>query len=152
MHGLDRGILNLSAIGVEQAAEVAQHPVGDRFGGTAESYRLFEELRHGPRCRKERGVIWRESEGTHEPVASSGGQLGKAAADLVDPLTTDVERWEVRLGKIPVVLGELLAALRDGVPAGIIPATRLLHQLAATREDLGLSFDLVADRAMDRAE
>src|SRR5438874_1701363 len=84
--------------------------------------------------------------------STSRRKLGKGGADFLDPFSADVERREIRFGKVAVILGELLASLRHGEASRVIPTTCFLHQAAAGFEHLGLALDLVADRPMDGAE
>src|SRR5439155_752860 len=84
--------------------------------------------------------------------AAHARQLRQVAAQLVDPLALNLERRQVRLGEVAVVLGELFAPLRERALLGLGPAAGLLHDPAAGLEHLRLALDLKEDRAMQRAK
>ena len=71
---------------------------------------------------------------------------------LGQPRRVQVERRQVRLGEVAVVVGRLLDPHPVGLAALLGPAARLLEERLAGVEGGRLALDLERDRPLDRAE
>ncbi len=87
-----------------------------------------------------------------EALPLRAGQLGQVGAHPLHPLAINLQRGQVRLGEVAIVVGLLLAPLADRGPPGLVPAHRLLHYLPPGAQHFDLSLDLVLDRAGQRAK
>ncbi len=117
-----------------------------------EGHRGLEVFRLGAGLDDERHVIIREPVLGLKAGPLGVGQLWHAGADLVDPLAADGEGGQVRLREVAVVVGVLLAALRDGLAAVLAPAAGLLDDAASGVQHLDLAVHLVLDAVVDVAE
>src|SRR5206468_6310277 len=79
-------------------------------------------------------------------------QLGQHSADLVDPRGVELQRDEVGLGEIAVVVRELLGAHRARVATVRVPEPGLLDDPLASVERLGLALDLELKSPLNVAE
>src|SRR5690606_30622378 len=87
-----------------------------------------------------------------EATTAHRGHLRQGGADLLDPLAARCERYEVRLGEVPVVLGVGLHPARRRRACVLVPVPGLLDDGASRVEDPRLAGDLVAYGPLDRAE
>ena len=87
-----------------------------------------------------------------QPAPPHRRELRQPAPQVLDPYPVQLERRNVRLGEIAVVLGEFLAPLRERALLGLRPASRLLHDGATRFEHLLVALDLEDDRAMESSE
>ena len=81
-----------------------------------------------------------------------GRQGGQRRTHRRLPRLRRIQRDEIGLGEVPVVVGLLLRAQRGGPPLVLVPVPRLLHHAAPVLEDRGLPPDLVLDGAAERPE
>ncbi len=88
----------------------------------------------------------------HEPLAQRVGQLGKSTPDRVDPGRLEIERQEIGLGEVAIVVRLLLAPHRLGHVPGRVPEQRILGDAPARFHDVDLPPDLELDRLLDEAE
>jgi hypothetical protein len=79
-------------------------------------------------------------------------RLGQRLPQPLDARRLDLEDRQVGVGEVAVVVGALLHAHGDGRPLGVAERTRLLDDLSAARDHLGLARDLEDERAFDVAE
>ena len=64
----------------------------------------------------------------------------------------DLDRQQVRVGEIAVVVGLFLGTHGAGFLLLRVEQARLLHHLATALDDQDLALDLVVDRLLDEAE
>src|SRR5256712_404488 len=86
------------------------------------------------------------------PELPRARQLGQRSADLVDPRGVELQRDEVGLGEIAVVVRELLGAHRARVAAVRVPEPRFLNDPLASVERLRLALDLELKSPLNVAE
>ena len=137
----------------QSTGHVGQQPVGELLGVgfLLAAQRLVVKARQGhvqaqrPRVRLAHA---------RRPVAFEllRGQLGHLRPHLGDPLGGDVERGQVRLGKVAVVGLALLRPHQEGLLAALVPAERVLGDGAARVQHLRLPRGLVLDGAGHRAK
>ena len=143
---------------IEQAREVADNPVGDFFRGvggdgwTAQGQGRLEVIGHSAGAGEQFGVVVGKVILRHIAGFASRGQFGQRGSELGDPITANVERRQVRLREVAVVVGILLAALGYGDLARFDPAAGFLDDLAAVFEDAALALNLVLQGLEDGAE
>ena len=103
---------------------------------------------------EERDVAARrvDAGGACERGPPRGWQRGHRGVDACDPLVTGIERDEVGLGEVAVVLRLLLAPQRVGAALVLVPVPRLLDDALAGLEQLDLAARLVLDGAAERAQ
>ncbi len=82
----------------------------------------------------------------------ASGSSGSWASDLLHPGRADLERRQVRLGEVAVIVGFFLAALGDGHFLDVIPAEGFLDDLAAGFVERGLALDFIGGGARQGAE
>ena len=92
--------------------------------------------------------------------ARRGGQRGapcrrqhrQGGVDASDVLRGRLERHEVGLGEVPVVVGVLLDPQRAGATGGLVPVAGLLAHLLPRVEEVDLAQRLVVDGAAEGAQ
>ena len=75
----------------------------------------------------------------------AAGSSGSVGADPLDPLGVGVERHEVGLEEVPVVVGVLLGAQRVRAAVALVPVAGLLAHRLAGLEQVDLAPGLVLD-------
>src|SRR5439155_26648485 len=98
-------------VGKLRAAEprlLADDPVRGLLGGRARRDRRLEEVGRREVLRELVRVELRQSVVVLEAPAPGGGQLRQARPQRLHPGRVELERWEIRLREVPVVLRELL--------------------------------------------
>ncbi len=112
-------------------------------------------LEQGGRIRigdQDRRVVGAQAEDRRYRVAPRGGQLGQRRANLRQPGRVEVERRQVGLREVAVVVRGLLDPHPVGLAALVRPAAGLLDERLAGVERRRLPLDLVRDRPLDGAE
>ena len=79
-------------------------------------------------------------------LALGVGQLGQAGAAFVEERVVELERQQVRIGEIAVIVRFFLGAHRAGRAFVGIEQPRFLDDLAAALEHLDLALRLMLDR------
>ena len=102
--------------------------------------------------RQDAGVIAREAILALEPRAFLVRQLRQAIGDILDEEVINLERQQVRIRKIAIIVRIFLGAHRPGFTlVRIIEAGFLIH-LAATFDQLDLTARFIFDGRLDKAE
>src|SRR5579875_3709474 len=73
-------------------------------------------------------------------------------ANLLHALATDYQRGQIRLREVAIIMGLLLATLRNSDATILNPAARLLHNHSTGAQYLNLTHSLVFQSALNRAE
>ncbi len=94
----------------------------------------------------------REAEIPLEAATAGFRQHGQRAADALDPGPIDVQRRQIRLGEVAVIVGVFLIALRQRLAARLVPAARFLIDGPARRSQTCLALDLERQRMRHRPE
>ena len=79
------------------------------------------------------------------------GQFGQFGAQPLDPFRVELQRQQVGIGEIAVIVRVLLRAHRPGHAAAAVEQPRLLLDRAALLDQLDLAARLVLDRLHDKA-
>ena len=82
----------------------------------------------------------------------SAGSSGSVGAEPLHELALGLDRHEVGLGEVPVVVRLLLRAARRQRPARRVEVVRLLLDLSPALPDADLPLDLGLDPARDEVE
>ncbi len=146
--GADRAVV----VGRKLAEQLVEHPVGDALGLSPRARRRLEVVGQAASLGQEVGLVGGEGVGGLEARAPGLRQLGQARPHLFHPGRLHVERRQVGLGEVAVVVGELLRAHRDGHHPVGIPEARLLHDPLVGVERAALPLDLVLQRVADVTE
>src|SRR5947209_5862498 len=103
--------------------QLPRHPVGDGLRLTAGgAHRLFVVVGERAIGDEDPRVVLRERVLLHEARAARGWQLGDTGAQTLDELARRLERDEVGLREVAVVLDLLLRSLEEGPPPIGTPA------------------------------
>ena len=141
---------------VAQPQVVAGDPVRDllRVERRASAASVASNRRAASRIGDEhRGVVGGQARGRAGSAARrAAGSSGRAGASSCQPGRVEVQRRQVRLREVAVVVGRLLDPHPVRLAAVVVPAARLLDERLARVERGRLPLDLVRDRALDRAE
>src|SRR5262245_2956253 len=86
------------------------------------------------------------------PMPDRRGELADARPCLLHELRPDMERRQVRLGKVPVVVGLFLGPQRVRLAGARIEAPRLLLSPSTAIQDRGLPRHLRVDGSPDEAK
>src|SRR5690606_39695713 len=87
-----------------------------------------------------------------QTAATHGRRLGQGGPQRLDELRRGLDRQQVGLGEVAVVVGIRLGTTSGCGAAVFVPVAGLLGDRATGGEDRGLTLDLVAHRALDGAE
>ena len=87
-----------------------------------------------------------------EPLAKLSRELGKRGAKTDHPCRVQLQRGQVGLGKVAVVLHLLLGAQRRERAGDGVEVQRLQGHLLPARQDLALALDLGANAPFQKAE
>ena len=79
-------------------------------------------------------------------------KLGKRGSHLGEPRRIEMERRQVGLREVPVVVRGLLDPHPVGLASRLVPAPGLLDEWLTAIEGRGLTLDLIGDRPLDRTE
>ena len=145
-------LLNRQVGGVAQPLQVTQLPVGRQLWGHPESDDLLEVLRVTRAGREQEGLFIRQPVLALEARPSRGRELGQTRPHLLDLSARYHQRGQVRLRKVAVLLGFLLAPLGDRPLLQLAPAPRLLAQPSTLIQYLPLTRELVLQGPQDAPE
>ena len=127
--GAQAGVLDGDALRVGVRGEVAHDPVGDRLRvalGAAVLDRVLEKIRRLPLGDEDRGVIGGEPVVGHEAGLLGVRQFRQLGRQRVDESLVELERQEVGIGEIAIVVRLFLGAHRARLAARGIEQPRLL--------------------------
>ena len=146
--------LNIQTVAIQRAGEIADHPVGGDLRAGARSRR-----RPARSSRRSARLIVRMSASSALSAYSStkrcclaSGSSGSVARTRSIKSGVDLDRQQVRIREIAVVVRLFLAAHRPRFVLVGIVQTRFLHDLAAVLDHLDLPLDFEVDRLLDEAE
>ena len=137
---------------VRQRRDIAALPVGGKFGWNPGGDEGLVGVRLVARVREHRGVVRGQPVLLLEPMRPGLGKLGQRRTHPLDESGVEAQRRQVGLGEVAVVVGLLLAALRDRASLRLDPAARLLHERSAGVEHSRLALDLELERSLHGAE
>ncbi|CRR45324.1 hypothetical protein PAERUG_E16_London_17_VIM_2_04_14_05465 [Pseudomonas aeruginosa] len=150
--GGHRGLLDLQAVLVEQAAQLDHHPVGRQLGVAADALDLLEVVGHLAAGGQHAGIVGGQAVLALEAFALLHRQFRQLLAQLRQVLGFDDHRQQVGTGEVTVVVGFFLAAHGAGLVLVRVVQAGFLDHLAAVLDQLDLALDLVVDRLLDEAE
>ena len=135
-------------VGRDLAQELRHDPVRHEFRvrGLADGRLVI--VGEGAGLREEVGVVGGQSVLADEALAPRRRQLGQACPRGLHRLPAELERHQVGLGEVPVVVGLLLAAHHPRPAAVGVPQARLLQDPLAAVERLPLAQGLELERAL----
>ena len=81
-----------------------------------------------------------------------GAEFRLFAADAFQPLITDIDRYQIRIREVTIILRILLGTHRIGIFLIIIPASRLLNDLFSGLQQIDLSLPLPLNGSGDGLE
>ena len=141
----DRRVRDADAALVEDAEQVARHPVGRELA-VAPARNILEIVRMRLLGDEQIGLRGAQAIVGDEARLLRVRKLGQARADFLDPALVENERQEIGVGEIAVIVRLFLAAHRPGDAARGIEEPRLLFDRAAIFQELDLAARLVLDR------
>ena len=143
------GRQRLGALDGEVVLDVGEHPVGVGAGGDGGGGQAVEVALDGDHD----GVVGRLAPGGgRERAPAIGGQRRERRVDAGDVVGARVERHEVGLGEVAVVVGVLLHAEGAGAARGLVPVAGLLAHALTALEEVDLAERLVVDGPAERAQ
>src|SRR5690606_9783830 len=150
--GADRRLVDLDVRLVQQAGQLAHHPVGRQLGVAAGALDLLEVVGHLAAGREHAGIVGGQAELALEAFALLLRQFRQLAADLFAEGRPDDHRQQVRGGEVAVVVGLFLAAHGAGFVLVRIVQAGFLNHRAAILDQLDLTLHLGIDSPFDEAE
>ena len=87
-----------------------------------------------------------------QAVSTGLGQHRQRGGDLGHPFGVGIDRDQIRLGEVPVVVGLFLGAHGVGPTIGVVPMPGFLHDLLARGVHVGLAGCLVLDGPAQRPQ
>ena len=110
MRRRDGAFGDASFVFLEAPEKLVDDPVGGELAVARLGGHGFEIGRVGGVGGEHGGVIIREAEIGHEAGLLGVGQFGQAGLDVVDPGLFDLQRQQVGIGEVAVVVGLFLGA------------------------------------------
>ena len=127
-------------------------PVGRRLRGRSLRHGAFVQVRQVSIAANDRHLRRRQAMLRGEPRAPGSRELRQGPPQILDPVRIDLQRGQVGLREVSVILCELLAALRESTLLRLGPAARLLLHSATRLDELRLAVHLIENRAMQRTK
>src|SRR5262245_45183514 len=147
----DRRRNDIPALLVEPAEQLVDHPVRRGLGVAPVADRL-EEV-GGLAFRDQHvGIIGREPIVPDQARSLLVGKLRQTGRELVDFIARELERQQIRIGEVTIIVRLLLGAHRTRLASGRIKQTGLLLDRAAVLDDVDLAARLVFDGLADEAD
>src|SRR5690606_25594445 len=151
LFGRDRRLGDGQARLVQKAEQIADYPVRGEPAVTPARDHL-EEIGGLAISDQHARVVYRDAIILDEPALLLVRKLRQRRLDLVDPGLIQLQRQEIGIREIAIVVRLLLAPHRAGFAAGCVEQARLLIDRAAVLEDLDLPARLVLDRLADEPD
>ncbi len=149
-------IQNVAPFLVEPAGELVDHPVGGRLGIARRAVGLLrhrlEEVSSLALGGENAGIVGGKPVFAREAALLLVRKFGEVRAEIVDEGLRELERQQVRVGKVAVVVRLLLVAHGASLAFVRIEQARLLIDPAALLQDLDLPPRLVIDRLADEPD
>ncbi len=135
----------------EGALEVVEDPVGDALGLLRAPGGGLEIAGGGQVVGEDGGVVLGDGVFVHVTGALFPRQLGLAGGRILDEVG-GLDREEVRVGEVAVVVRAFLDAHEGGFAAHVVPAAGLLLEHLAALEGLDLARDFKEEGAADAGD
>ena len=131
------------AFGIQQSCEVAHHPVRGRFRVAGQFRSSLEIVGERTKIGKLSGIGGGQPVLFDEPILAGVGQFRHLGAYAVNPFLRNLQRHEVWLREVAILLLALFGTLRERTLPRIAPAACLLRDLFAALEQRRLTIRLV---------
>src|SRR5580700_3169665 len=145
-------VLQRHPVLVCQGSHIATLPVRGKLGGKPGADESLIGVGVLARVGEHRRVVRGQPVLLPEAKRPRLRKLGQRRPHALNERGVQVQRREVRLGKVAVVVRLLLAPLRDGAPLRLDPAPRFLNKGASGVEHAALPLDLRLERVLHCAE